>query len=292
MGKATNWVIVEGRIHDRAFYSRLLESISPNGYARSVVMLAETLTVEGQCAGGKPHMLKLYDSFKTSDTLLQENVAGQSAVIFFLDRDLDDYLTPLVPREHLIFTQNMDVESEIFAHAKLDRALCATHGLDQVEVSDFFASIPQPTSNLFKIWRMWIKLRLISLHCEIPNGRRFSQPSKINSNTYGEVCNERYQAIHDELQKCAQSTEFEDVKSRVESDLENIIALQREYTLVPGKWIPGYLRHLIEERFRSDIVRKNVSDLEITTACLQSIEFSDSWTSYYETQLQSILVRS
>lgn len=289
MGRTRLWVVVEGVDHDRVFYERVLEASARGANSQISVRLAEDISIGAVAAGGKAHALALYKYFEETEALVQRNGGGKVSISFFVDRDDDEYTGKLLNNYHVVYTKHSDVEAEIFAYGNAYRSAAATLGLPYGLVRELADETGSPLDALASIWREWIRLRLVSAACEVNNGARFGQPSQIHDHPYGPLNEAAAEEVLRGLAARVDDGQWAVELARVDEYLGSVFGENRQSALVKGKWVAGYLRHLIEARLPDERMRAKFSDHAVVTTCLESISFSDPWIEYYRERVTALL---
>ncbi|GLB67887.1 hypothetical protein [Arthrobacter mangrovi] len=289
MGRTRLWVMVEGRDYDRAFYERLLETVPELEHASVSIRLAEQLSVDGISAGGKKHLLKIFHYLKSEDALTHRNRKGAVAAAFFLDRDIDDFLGTCENDVHVVYTKNMDVESEILANGDLMRALGSSHGLGREHLRPLFRALGDPLSSLAMLWREWILLRLVAARTGLPSSPRFASVSQINEDTYGALDESSLQELKEAVISHVGADNWASEWSLAEQYIGHRLENGEAASLLHGKWIAGYLKHLVRVHLAEEIIKSGTSDREIIASCLETLSYSGAWTDHYVRAVQSII---
>lgn len=284
MSRARVWAVVEGSNHDVPFYEGLLTDGA--GITTVEFVSADDIEVGGVAAGGKLHALKIYETLNAVGGLRQENKATKVDVVFFLDRDDDDYLGLLVESEHVQYTHFSDVEAEIVMHSDLARAVARAFSVSRL---DAVAHTPeQPDSDLAARWAEWIALRLASGECKWSD-TRFAQPSSINVPRYGGVDVTRIDPICERVRRA--SPEWDEALERARAHVAGASFRGDSGRLIKGKWLPAFIVHLITQSFGSGRSLPRVGSAHLVTACLMTIDFRAVWHKRYAGNLQPVLDR-
>src|SRR5205814_5122732 len=96
-------------------------------------------------AGGKDALLKFHRFLKDAGKLISDLKGKKTAVVFFLDKDIDDLLRTIENSPHIIYTAQYDVEGHIFEKGDFVKSAAALAGLNESEVR---AAIGDPS-----LWR-------------------------------------------------------------------------------------------------------------------------------------------
>ena len=103
-------ILIEGR-SDTFFYDHLCSPIFENSHVRARIRRSRELPGGAQ---GKAALLKLYDYLRSRAKLFHEFKGKKIAVLFFLDKDVDDYARRNKRSEHVVYTEYYDHEAYLF----------------------------------------------------------------------------------------------------------------------------------------------------------------------------------
>lgn len=284
MSRFRVWAVVEGASRDVPFYESLLVQ---GAHCDSVsVIQASDLEVDGSCSGGKSHSLKIFRALQGLNGLEQENNATIIDVIFFLDRDDDDYLGLLETDPHVAYTSHADVEAEIASHTCLQAAVAHAFSISRTDAE---RAIPgSAISDLANIWSEWIALRLAAEECDW-GGARFAQSSKINVPKFGEVDPELQVKVCTEITK-EDPDGWRDALERARAHVFGLMASGKGARLVKGKWLTEYIAHLVASDFSGERPVPKVSRDQFMSTCSVSVDYEKVWVAY-QGQLDQVLAK-
>ena len=288
MGTNRLWLIVEGRVHDRPFYDRLLAT-HPGLDGAYAVRLAESVEVHGVSTGGKAFALNLYRFLDEAGLLTQRNNGGSRLIAIALDRDLDHISGELVTSPHVIYTATMDVESEILLHGDLQAAAVDAYSLTRELVAPVISNGRDLASDLAQRWHDWITIGASASCCGVQTDVPYAQRSRINVGGYGEVNVEEAAQFAEQIAARVASDpakgQFEAARAQVEALFER----GEQWTLIKGKWLAGYVWHLLGVAMGDEPRETNVVTETLAKACLPSLNFELSWANHYRTRFEALL---
>lgn len=284
MSRARIWAVVEGPNHDTPFYEGLLTDGA--GINSVEFVRAEDIQVKGKSAGGKSHALKVLHALEEVGGLQQENKETKIDVIFFLDRDDDDYLGSLVENDHVQYTHHADVEAEIVNYAKLSEAIARAFSVSRAEAA---SHVPvNPACDLAASWSEWIAFRLASGECEWSD-TRFAQPSKVNTPLYGVVDENLTGPICKRIKEG--NPRWDGALERARVYVARASASGESERLVKGKWLPSYIMHVVEQGLGRERLLPKVDAAHFITSCLFTIDFTSVWNGRYAQRFAPVLNR-
>ncbi|TAJ48670.1 MAG: hypothetical protein EPO52_11205 [Herbiconiux sp.] len=266
------FAVVEGRNFDRPYYERLLEQVPYTEDARRIsVRLAEEIELDGESAGGKSHALQLREFFESRAELKQSNQGGDVLIMFFLDRDVDDFVRGAPPR-NVVHTEMQDVEAQILWLGDLKRAVGSSHGLASAQVTKL-TELDNIPGSLAALWREWILLRLIAESANAPSTARFAQTSQINKPWYGAIDPAAHAELCSRVATAVGVDAFSTARLLASTYFDERLAAGRSAELVKGKWAASYVLHYVHSTLSDETIRANVSNEALLSACLETIEF-------------------
>lgn len=281
MGRFNTWAIVEGAKHDTPFYEGILTDGA--GLENVQIIRAGDLTIDNQAAGGKIHAIKLFNFFQSEDGLSQENSRGKINVFIFLDKDDDDFHEKIINAPHLIYSNGADVEAEIITNSVLPLAIANAFSISRAEATTLTPMAPAQA--LAEIWAEWISLRLAASAYGI-NDVRFSPKSLINEPLYTEQIN------HSEWEKHSGLSEDDlwlEILENSRNYVKTCIRQNAAEKITKGKWLPGFIIHEVKTKSHPERQLPKITNDQLVTACLGSIDFKKVWANYYQEQIEPIL---
>ena len=280
MGRSRAWAVVEGSRHDMPFYEAITLAA---GADRVELIRAEDLEIDGTASGGKHHSLKIFEVLRDLDKLSQTNKETAVDVIFFLDRDDDDYTGDLKSHSHVVYTRHSDVEAEIMANTDMTRALSSTYSLSSAQIER--VGLKDAAGLLAALWSDWIALRLASAECQW-SATRFSQPSHVNQPLYGRASNG---AVDEICVRAARSTAgWEKALERAQNHVASSLAEGDGALLIKGKWLPQFVDWRIRQTLAAETSIIRVDNHTIVATCLLALDFQADWARHYADQLEPV----
>jgi len=289
MGRSKLWLIVEGRVHDRPFYDRLLESHWLTVSGGYTVRLAEQIEVDGVAAGGKRHLEAIMELYEAEDLLRQQNRRGTNRIAFALDRDFDGHGSQgSTGGAHQMYTTMLDVEAEILLNGDLRRSVSSAYSIAREDVSDDLADGRALATSLAKLWRDWIVMALCCVSCGVEAGVRHASVSKIHAGGFGALDSAKRDAMVAQIEARLSTEEDRQRYADAQIKADAILGGPEPFLLVKGKWIASYVSHLIRELPSDMPVQANVPADVLSKACLETLDFGAPWVAQFHTQLDLI----
>jgi hypothetical protein len=282
------FLLVEGQEHDVRFYDKLLESspkLRGEGY---VVQLGALIAVDGVAAGGKQHLLKLFEYFRSLGKLKQSRLDGMYRIIVFgLDKDLDDIVGRRRKSPHVIYSRHADIEAEIFSQWRPKKALSVALSLDAADARSFAKHVGDPLGGLAARWSDWLYLCCRAEGTGARCSVRFGGASKVNDPLYGPADSAKVARVEEQLVAGARMSAGRDRQM-----MQRVAAADGRGELryfIKGKLIPGYMGQLAEDYFadRRPVSRRTFEQA-VTHVALSTVRFSGDWLRHWHDQLEAL----
>lgn len=288
MSSTRLWLLVEGRVHDRPYYDRLLAS--HDGLAGSYsVRLSESVELDGASAGGKEFALSLFEFFEAEDLLVQANNQGLRTLAIALDRDIDHLSKELTTSPHVFYTRSMDVESDILLHGDILRAAADAFSLTRERVSEVLSPAPALALDLADRWKDWITTGVCAMACGLPTEVAFSRTSRINEGGYGPLSTGEAAVLTRQVEIRAAAASCEVEYQRLREQVERIYDAGDQWTLVKGKWLAGFVWHLVHQATTGEARDARVQTETLAKTCLGTLSFHEQWAQPTLSQVSDLL---
>jgi len=126
------FAFVEGPTLDPFFYGRIcLQACKNNGISYRVCTANEL----PENAGGKTSLVRFYRYVRAKGKLVSELNGKRTALVFFLDKDLDDIGRCKCRSHHVIYTKYYDAQNHVFKHADFIRGVSSAASIDISELA-------------------------------------------------------------------------------------------------------------------------------------------------------------
>jgi hypothetical protein len=167
---------VEGRQLDCYVYGKLARAVCGDIPYR----ISRADQIPGAGGGGKSVLLRLYDSLRRAGTLVDNFKGHAQAVIFLVDKDIDDLSRRQKRSPHVIYTPTYDLEAVVFHHGDLIDAVAATCSLDESIVTSSVGHGATWLARAMSWWTAWLQLCCVAHLNNIRSGANFGAPSAVN----------------------------------------------------------------------------------------------------------------
>jgi hypothetical protein len=280
-------IFVEGKSFDAPYYDRLLSSVEAVKEMGIEIVRSFDVSDADVGTGGKSALLDLYGFYEKNGTLKFTTKRGSKFLVFFLDRDYDEFGAGLHSSPHIVYTYGTDVEAEIFRRGRLSQALATTLHLTTTESVDLEARIGNFRLNLALLWKEWIKLCIASVplrsRCEV----RPSSGSLVNQENYGTLDLVEYERLKGRLIDTSVVDNPEIVLDAVVGQVNECFNTLEIHKLLKGKWIAAYIEHKVIELHQPSNNQLRSFTPVLTSAMLDSIRF-DSLATHHHRRLLAL----
>jgi hypothetical protein len=244
MSESSVFAFVEGSL-DATFFDRVLEKyIGASGQKYSVYTAKEFCET-----GGKPALINLFRLLQ-DNTYLRRNCFGKEIIcIFFVDKDIDDYLERKIASNHFIYSPVYDLEAHLYSCGDLHRALADACRITLQQARQI---IPVPSEwmrDLVRNLREWISLCIISQLRNADCGCSFGRATDVNPSPFSCADTGRI----DEYKRCIASKisatheEIEELYSTTIRHVNEAIDSNESLRYFKGKWFGAAIQKFIDE---------------------------------------------
>ena len=280
------FIFIEGH-KDRYIYSKIADSECDRSTVYEIAT-AEELPVNGS---GKQALLNFFNYIKRRSFLINMFKDKATVSIFFLDKDVDDFLRIKRRSRHIVYTEPYELENYLFMYGELSEAAAASVSLEVITIKAGLGGYAEWRKQVAETWKDWVKLCLFS-HSRKINSCNFSRPSSpINDRIYGPVKPNDYNLHLSNIQ--AQSglspDKFKRSFTRLSYKVNKIYRLGNYDLIFKGKW---YARFLVKDIKKIASPRRiNVQGLEerLKSVLALNLSFNDDWADHFRIPIRQLL---
>jgi hypothetical protein len=233
------FVFVEGWT-DRYFYDKGCK-VALNGLPRTYELrLSRELAAGGE---GKHALLNFFSYLRGRKLLFHEFKGKKLAVIFFLDKDVDDFLRIRKRSKHLVYTQYYAVENYFVRHSDLGDALAAAACLDADSVRAILGNQDAWSRRAATEWKDWVGLCLLARAVRANAPSNYGRHSQVNVGAYGGVIPGSVMLMEGEIQAASglPAARFQQISARVNRFVARMFAIGLHDRLFKGEWYGFFL---------------------------------------------------
>jgi len=247
------------------------------------IVRADQIT-EGS-SGGKELLLKLFDYLRHHKAL---SVTGHHAVLFVLDKDVDDIEHRRRRSPHVLYTPSYDAECLLFRYGRLLEAVSAAISAQRSQLN-FLDPSERWCDNAAGRWLEWVALCLSArrLGRQYPNYRSVS---KVNVPLVGQT---DQASLQREIATLAARSgkQPEEVEKLYRRRLEGVKRLHRAGEIdrvFKGKWYADILTAEIRAMFRCRQIQDGTFQIAVKAALMTTLDYDADWGSWFRERLKAI----
>lgn len=273
---------------DRYFYDRVCEHACRGTGLTYDVRTAQELPAG---TGGKTALVGFFLRLRRRKMLLHEFKGKKLAIIFFLDKDIDDLMKLRRRSKHIIYTEFYELENHLIRQTNLCEVAAAAASLD---VESIRAVIGDQSEWMFRAateWKDWVKLcataQLLNANC----GCTYSSHSQINDGPYGGVNGARLSRLAGELRVATglPLNEFQAIVDRMSVRIDRIYASSRHDRVFKGKWYAKFLAEDVRRAADGRPYNGNGLETRVHAIAGAKLDFGQAWAGYFKVRISSVI---
>jgi len=283
------FILIEG-YKDSYVYSKIACSECDENSITYEIVTGDELPIDGF---GKYVPLAFFDFIKSKHSLIDRFKGKTTVSIFFLDKDVDDFLRTKRRSAHVVYTEMYELENYLFKYGKIDEAVAAASSLPINIINDEFVDFSTWQQNAAMTWKEWVKLCLFSHTKKIRSMCSYSQRrSPINDGgVYGPVIESEYHRLLSllEAESGLQRDEFIRLFSRLSKKVDKIYSEAQHDLIFKGKWYACFLIEDIKKIAGQRRIDFQSLKSKIMTNLATSLDFNDNWVEHFRVPLRRLL---
>ena len=267
-------IFIEGKKSDPYFFDRLFSPHFSNPMDYRIMRASEVSSKPA--GGGKPILLDLFSSLKRAGMLLIDFKGSKSAILFVLDKDIDDVLRTRKRSAHVIYTESYDAEGEIFRHADVPGAIAAACSLPPAQVAATEAILGTYLDRAVSAWQRWVELCVAARLPPELGIAGYGANSKIHAKVL------KHDVTLEASYLAALNVAWAAVANRPATRMKRSEALVRaEYssgrwhTVFKGKWLGYVIGALVDQDFSNAATHTAGFPERLTGHAAQSVDYAD-----------------
>lgn len=281
------FIYVEGKKHDRAYYEELATNLCAASNIRYLLEISRNIPHSNNREGKEA--LKEAHRFLEGLSLLRNSFKGKkTAVLFFVDKDVDDLKGELKAAEGLVYTRYYNVENHIVAETRLGRAIALAGSADPQVVEAKLGDQSLWRYRSAAAQKKWVYACVVAQlnRISVPNYAAFS---RVNDELTGKFCPTKWEShlsllrAQGKLSKSILSMKLRTAREIVDS----LYRSGRQDEVFKGNWYGPFLEktavqligsgNFVRTEFSQSIWISMISKIERNAASSQ--HFRDAITS-------------
>jgi hypothetical protein len=288
MSRHQVFVFMEGKKADPYFYGKVSDSVCrPAGVLYRIVRSQEL--TGGQ--GGKQNLISFFEYLRRKSSLISVFKGKSTGILFFLDKDVDDFLGTQRRSKHVVYSGYYDVENHIFAEGDLIEAVAASASLDHQEVLACFSDGDIWRREVAERWKQWVVLCLFVAKKKVNCECNYGVTSRVNSPFHGPVDQAAYSDYLQRVQLKMGLTDrqFKRAVRRVVRLVDDIYA-EGEYDRVfKGKWYALLLAATIRDKIGGHSIDSAGLEGRLASNAASTLDFDASWAEHFKEPLRNVI---
>ena len=288
MSRVRAFVFVEGKSNDSYFYGKICETVFPPANVTYEIVKAQELPGN---TGGKQTLIEFFLYLRQKKCLIDSFKGKLTGSIFFLDKDVDDFLRKRRRSAHVVYTRFYDIEGHIFSEGDLGEATAAAASLDgqvaRTMIGDYGVWRHQAASK----WKEWVKLCLFARKHSINSESSYSRVSQVNTPLHGPlntISYAQYLALL-ETRSGLSTAEFSRAYATLSSGVDKRY-LSRTFDLVfKGKWYAAFLEAHIRSAAGVRPINSNGLASRLDSAVALTLDFGGHWAEHFKAPLRALI---
>jgi hypothetical protein len=288
MSRANVTAFVEGFL-DRSFFSHLVGSNTSAVGKVIEIRLAHEL--DSSLGNGKTALLALHAILKHRSRLAFMIGTARKAVIFFLDKDVDDIRRTRRRCEHVIYTEHYSVENYLFRNGDIAKAISCGACLDCQSVGAW-PSNRAWTNQAARAWVEWIAFCLMTTWFRTPGLPNFGARSLIHGGEYKPLDAAKEATLLAAVSKRTGRT-MAAVKAAYKRELKRVTKSLGDDTVdrfFNGKWYSGFLAKDAERVAAGRQLPQGLEE-RLEVALMTTLDFRGFWTDELQKRITPVLSR-
>jgi hypothetical protein len=282
------FVFVEGKVTDPYFYGNICDYVCQPVNVSYEICRSQELS-KGN--GGKQVLISFFEYLRRKSALVHTFKGKSTGVVFFLDKDVDDFLRTQRRSEHVVYTLYYDVENHIFVEGDLVEATAASASMDGREVLACIGDCDRWRREAVEQWKQWVTLCLFVAKKKISSECNYRVTSRINSPLHGPVDQaaylDRLQRIEGKLGLTTR--QFKRAFQRVSRLIDNIYAQGEPDRVFKGRWYSILLAAKLRDRIGSRPIDSTGLETRLRSNAALTLDFSEPWAEHFKEPLRNLV---
>jgi hypothetical protein len=282
------FAFVEGKVCDPYFYGKLCDITCSSSNYQYEVRIAKELPNN---SGGKQALVNFYKYVRTKKKLLSDFHGKKTALVFFMDKDIDDILRTKCRSPHVIYTQYYDLQNQIFKHSNFVEGVAAALSIDPNLLKSKSLFINDWCKVVAFRWREWIALCILAQKYKVRNSANYRLTSQVNHSLNGSLDTLKYNQKLEEIRLSLSWNHTKIAKEigKLLKYVDKCFLNENHDRIFKGKWYNTLIEIDLKDTFRGHPlnfqgVAKRVSPTLVTT-----LDFSKPWSEHFTIPLKTIV---
>jgi len=286
MSRKDIFAFVEGW-SDRYFYDRVCEvGCAGIGLAPEVRTASE---LPGG-TGGKQALVEFFLYLRRAKLLLHNFLGKKLAIVFFVDKDIDDILKIQKRSHHFIYTEHYHLENYFYLNTNICETAAVVSALDLHSVEGVIGNQQAWMQRAATEWKEWVKLCTVARLLRVAGIYNFSVTSRVHAGPYQPLNTGQLAAFIGQLQVASglSPLQFKRRIDRVSALIDRIYATGQHDRVFKGSWYGGFLSLDLKSAAGGRAYNANGIEERVKTAALAKLDFTQPWAEYFTNSVSSL----
>jgi hypothetical protein len=288
MSRLGIFVFVEGW-KDRYFYDRLCKIVCKQSPPIYQVRTSQELGAQNS---GKASLIGFFSYLRRRKLLFHEFKGKKLAIVFFLDKDVDEILRLRKRSDHVVYTRYYCLENHLLKHVNLADLIAAAAGLDEASVLSAMGDQEAWMLNVASTWKDWIKLCLLGRVLNVNSRCGYGRASQVNENSFGKPMAPLITQMLGEIHTASglPTSQFDAAWRRIDRTVENMFARSEHDRIFKGKWYIGFMPELAKRAAAGRQFDANgLEATQVFAIANKSVDPAERWAASLRAPLERIV---
>lgn len=287
MSQKQVFILVEGHEFERYVYSRIASVACTPALMTYQVISARELPGK---TGGKPRLLRFYRFARRFTGFILKLGSRKRALVFYLDKDVDDICQRREQSSHICYTSSYDLEGDIILVCDLINVIGVALSTDPQEIPKRLGDTDLLLHRLAEKWIDWTSI------CLYTRARRlrapsYGSPSLINKPLNGPIdpteLASHLNRLHNlsGLSRADFLADFSGVKRLV----RRCYGRQLQNVVFKGKWYFTLLDAELRQHFVGAECNLQQLPARLGAALMSSLDYSGEWASRFKESICRVI---
>jgi len=284
------YVFVEGYT-DRYLYSRITDCECRRPGIPYRIVPAEEVP-NGQ--GGKRTLLRLFDFLSIRSALIDEFKGKTTVCIFFLDKDLDDFLGSKRKSQHVVYTKTYELENYFFIHGDLMEAAAASGSLDIQSIRTGLGDWTEWRHNAAIQWKEWVKLCFFAQIHGIQSEVNYGCKSRVNKEVYGPIDRNKCKSCRSILERKSGLSvpQFRASFARMRRKVDRMYREGEHDLVFKGTWYAHFLAYDIRKIANSRRFESQRLERRLVATLAQTLDLDEDWADHFRLPIRTLIAKA
>jgi hypothetical protein len=288
MSRYDVFVFAEGWT-DRYFYDKLCELVFKDTGLTHQVRTSEE--IDGPSTG-KAALLEFLSYVRKRKLLFHEFKGKKLAVVFFLDKDLDDYFRVMKRSKHVVYTEYYCLENHLFRNSDLSDIAAAAALLDAEALRGVIGDQDAWLRRAASEWKEWIKLCFLTRRLRVNCRSNYRQhQSQVNAGAYGGTIAGNVAAIRAEILAASglSPAEFDEIAKKTSRFVDKEFEEGRQDRLFKGKWYGRFLADAVDAAAAGRRYESNGLESRFLAIASSKLDLARPWGTHFIRPVQGVI---